>query len=154
MTVYLPAATGVAKPKSDQPAPPLHGNGRILVMDDEALIRDVLGAVLTSLGYTVAYASEGSEAIALYESTITAGKPFTALILDITIPGGMGGKEVVEHLRAVDPQVKAIVSSGYANDPIMADYAKYGFSGVMAKPYTVERVQEVLFRALQGNAVP
>jgi CheY-like chemotaxis protein len=105
--------------------------------------------MLTILGYEVACTSNGAEAVAAYQHARAAKQPFAAVILDITVPGGLGGKETIEYLRAIDPQVKALISSGYANDPIMANYAQYGFSGVITKPYTVERLQQALQRALQ-----
>ena len=77
-----------------------------------------------------------------------AGSPYLAVIMDITIPGGMGGKEAIKYLKEIDPQVKAIVSSGYANDPVMAQYKDYGFAGVLAKPYTLEALEDVLMTVL------
>lgn len=117
----------------------MNGNGKILVMDDEETIRSIVGDILQYLGYTVDFASDGEEAINLYSC-----KPYDAVILDLTIPGGMGGKEAIRHLLDIDPSVKAIVSSGYSNDPIMSDYTKYGFKGVIVKPYTIHEISSVL----------
>jgi DNA-binding NarL/FixJ family response regulator len=88
------------------------------------------------------------EATVAYQHAQAAGQPFAAVILDITVPGGVGGKEAMARLQAIDPQVKALISSGYANDPIMANFAQYGFSGVVTKPYTVERLKQALQRVL------
>ena len=115
-------------------------------------IRDVLVDMLTELGYQSQCAHDGAEAVALYQQAREAEQPFTAVLLDLTIPGGMGGKETIAHLQAMDPQVCAIVSSGYANDPLMADFRAYGFSGVISKPYTLEGLQEVLQRVIEARS--
>jgi PAS domain S-box-containing protein len=146
--IYLPASQQALVTTPDVPDSPLVGSGRILVMDDEEPIRELLSEMLTSLGYEADCTQDGTEAIALYQSGKAADQPFVAVILDITIPGGMGGKETLEHLRAIDPQVKALISSGYANDPIMANFAQYGFSGVVSKPYTAHRLSDALQRVL------
>ena len=90
--------------------------------------------------------------MAVYQRAQAAGRPFAAVILDYTIPGGMGGLETLAHLRAIDPQVVALLSSGYATGPVMVDWMHYGFSGVVAKPYTVNQLQKALHRALWGEA--
>jgi two-component system cell cycle sensor histidine kinase/response regulator CckA len=108
--------------------------GKILVMDDQENVREVSGGMLTHLGYQVEFATNGKEAIELYEKALEPGEPFDAVILDLTIPGDIGGREVVQMLRKINPEVKAIVSSGYSNDPIMADYRLYSFCGVIIKP--------------------
>ena len=147
--IYLPASLQplVVAPVAE--AVPLDGHGRILVMDDEAAIRDLLREILTNVGYTVDAACDGTEALALYQRAQAEGHPFRAVILDITIPGGMGGQETIARLRALDPQVIALISSGYATDPVLASYAQYGFDGVVAKPYTVQQVQMALQRVLR-----
>jgi CheY-like chemotaxis protein len=105
--------------------------------------------MLTSLGYTVEVAGDGTEALACFQRAQAEGQPFRAVILDNTIPGGLGGPDMIAHLRALDPQVKALISSGYATDPVMANYAQYGFDGVVPKPYTMQRVQQILQRVLR-----
>jgi CheY-like chemotaxis protein len=102
--------------------------------------------MLGRLGYEVEFAADGAAAIAGYSEATAAGRPFAAVILDLTIPGGMGGKETMETLLDIDPQIKAIVSSGYSDDPIMADFQKYGFSAVIAKPYRVAELSKILQR--------
>ncbi|WKZ32423.1 MAG: PAS domain S-box protein [Thermodesulfobacteriota bacterium] len=141
--VYLPASAG--KPvdaASDDTV--VKGAGRVLVMDDEELIRDVSGEMLKLLGYEAVFAVSGGEAIELFMKARDEGRPFDAVILDLTVPGGLGGMETMQKLKEIDPGVRAIVSSGYSKDPIMADYRKFGFSAVMAKPYRVAEFSKVV----------
>jgi PAS domain S-box-containing protein len=149
-TLCLPAVVGQVRPKKEMPPPAAVQKGRVLVMDDEEIIRDVTGKMLTRLGYEAMFARDGMEAIEAYWKAHTAGVPFDIVIMDLTIPGGMGGKEAIQRLREVDPQVKAIVSSGYSNDPVMANFAHYGFVDVMAKPYKIQDLSQVLHRVLKG----
>jgi CheY-like chemotaxis protein len=123
---------------------PITGKGRILVMDDEESILLLLSRMLERAGYQVELAKDGEETIRKYTAAREAGAPFAAVIMDLTIPGGMGGKEAVNKLREIDPEVKAVVSSGYSTDPIMADYRAYGFSGVVAKPYHAGELEKTL----------
>jgi len=126
----------------------MRGKGRILVMDDEASIRLLLSQMLTGSGYDVEPTKDGAEAVELYRKARESGQPFDAVILDLTVPGGMGGKEIIKKLLEIDPEVKAIVSSGYATDPIMSEYKKYGFSAVVTKPYSVSQMEETLHDVL------
>ncbi|MFQ5706959.1 MAG: PAS domain S-box protein [bacterium] len=119
-------------------------NGKVLIMDDEPAIRKSTERLLRHIGYEVELAQNGFEAIDLYKRARQDGHPFDAVILDLTIPGGMGGRETMQLLREVDPKVKGIVSSGYSNDPIMADYEKYGFQNFVAKPYRVDELRQKL----------
>ncbi len=148
--VYLPASSSalpleVPNHGSVGPRP---GTGRILVMDDEADIRFLVATMLEQLGYDVTTVPDGQAALDHYERSIAKGRPFDAFILDLTVPGGLGGVEVMEHLRQHDPTPRVIVSSGYANAPIMADYARFGFADMLTKPYRVEEISEVLDRVL------
>jgi two-component system cell cycle sensor histidine kinase/response regulator CckA len=124
------------------------GKGRILVMDDDAGVRQVAGKILTHLGYEVDFAMDGAEAIEKYQGARKAGQPFDLLIMDLTIPGGMGGKEALQTLLKIEPQTRAIVSSGYADDPIMTHYQEHGFSGVIKKPYKVSTFSHILHEVL------
>jgi len=138
--VYLPACAPGSAP-SGALEEPLARNGarrgRILVMDDEEMIRDVSGEMLRLLGYEAVCAADGEAAVELFKRAMEQGKPFDAVILDLTVTEGMGGLETMERLLEVDPGVRAIVSSGYSQDPIMSEYARHGFSAVIAKPYRV-----------------
>jgi CheY-like chemotaxis protein len=118
-------------------------------MDDEDVIRVMLSKQLSHLKYEVEIAGEGSEAIRLYERASRTGKPFDAVVMDLTISGGMGGKEAIKKLLEIDPEVRAIVVSGYANDPIMANYKKYGFSGVLPKPHEIRELDEALQKVIR-----
>jgi CheY-like chemotaxis protein len=127
------------------------GQGRVLLMDDEALIREVGHAMLEHLGYDAEVCGDGEEAIARYREARAGAHPFDAVILDLTVPGGLGGKDVLEAIRRFDPGVRAIVSSGYSNDPILADPVHWGFRAFLVKPYRVDDVARVLTEVM---AVP
>ncbi len=143
-TVYLHASAN--DPAQDDAGLENQGmdTGRVLVMDDEDILRELMQQVLTHLGYETVQARDGAEAIDLFKKAVDIGMPFDAVILDLTIPGGMGGKDVIKRLIEIDPGVRAIVSSGYSNDPVMADFKKYGFKGVMIKPYKGSELSKAL----------
>ena len=125
------------------------GKAKILLMDDEQIILDVTNEVLTFLGHDVQFAQDGAAAIELYKHEKEAGAPFDVVILDLSVPEGMGGKEAIEKLREYDPAVKAIVSSGYANDPAVTAYAEYGFSARLTKPYKITDLKATLEELLK-----
>jgi CheY-like chemotaxis protein len=149
--VYLPASTGEILPQGKMDEKPIMGRGRILVIDDEDIVTDLALEMLSSIGYKAAIARDGAEALELYRKARELGHPFNVVIVDLTIPGGIGGAEIVKKIAQVDPEVKAIASSGYSDDPIMSDFRKYGFSGVLAKPYRIRELSEVLHKVVNGT---
>jgi two-component system cell cycle sensor histidine kinase/response regulator CckA len=140
-TVYLPSSYSTVD-VTRQTIP--KGGGRILVMDDEQSIRRMVEDALTQFGYEVSAVEDGQAAIDLFSEAQTSGKAFDAVLLDLTIPGGMGGKEAMQHLRRLDPYVKAIVTSGYSDDPIMSDFQAYGFQAILVKPYKIVDLAKTL----------
>ncbi|MEW6095203.1 MAG: response regulator [bacterium] len=128
----------------------LKGKGKILLMDDEEDIQIVTCEILNYLGYEVEAVKDGVEVIKRYKKAKESNHPFDVVILDLIVPGMMGGKEVIQKLISIDPHVKAIVSSGYSNDPIMADFRKYGFSDVVAKPFEIKELSHALYKLING----
>jgi PAS domain S-box-containing protein len=146
--IYLPASEkslNGSKTDNDQL---VHGSGRILVMDDEEAILDMASALLSHFGYRSSVARDGEEAIALYMEAAARNDSFAVVIMDLTIPGGLGGKETIIRLHEIDPFVKAIVSSGYSTDPIVANFRQYGFVGILTKPYTAKEMSEIIKKVL------
>jgi PAS domain S-box-containing protein len=145
--LYLPASTQTAAPKPARKVAgkAVVGKARILVMDDEQGVRDIAGRMLSHLGYAdIEFAADGAAAIKMYKAAMKSGQPFNVAILDLTIAGGMGGEETIKKLLKIDPGARAIVSSGYADDPVMAGYKDYGFSGMVAKPYNLAELGKAL----------
>lgn len=149
--VYLPAVKTALSSKREPLAALLRPSGarrRVLVMDDEEMVRDTAEAILTELGYEPILSSGGLEALDIYARNMEAGHPIDLVIMDLTVQGGMGGAEAMSRLLAVDPGARAIVSSGYCNSPIMSDYEKYGFKSVLQKPYDVSEFSTAVKKAL------
>jgi PAS domain S-box-containing protein len=142
--IYLPASSQEYFQHPETEKKVVRGSGNILIMDDEQIVLDVVGAMLSSAGYSVACAQDGREMLDTYQKARSEGTPFDAVILDLTIPGGMGGKEAVGHLLHLDPRAKAIVSSGYSNDPVLADFGSFGFMGAVSKPFKFEDLCKVV----------
>ncbi|MGA1871904.1 MAG: PAS domain S-box protein [bacterium] len=148
--IYLPASEESIFTVQDEYKERLHhGKGKILLMEDYKNLREMVEEMLDSLGYEVESAENGDEAIALFKKAKEADQPFDAAILDLTIPGGMGGKEAIQQLRQIDPKIKAIVSSGYYRDPIMSEYKEYGFDGIIRKPYVITDLSEMLYKVIR-----
>jgi nitrogen-specific signal transduction histidine kinase/CheY-like chemotaxis protein len=150
--VYLPASDRSATSEEQQGDLPLDGKGRVLIVDDEDMVLDVASQMLRHIGYDAEAARDGDEAIALYKIALGSHRPFAAVIIDLTIPGGMGGKETIKELLEVDPHVRAVVSSGYSNDPIMGNFESFGFKGVVCKPYKVDEINAVLRQVIHNQA--
>jgi len=135
----------VARPTaSDREAVPVRPKPRVLLMDDEESIRRVVEIVLQRLGCEAVVVADGEAALREFEAGLASGRPIDLLILDLTIPGGMGGRQVMEAVRQRDPNVPAIVSSGYSNDPVLARFADYGFQAMVQKPYDVRQFAAVI----------
>lgn len=142
--ILLPASDADQATASAHDEKSIHaGKGKVLVMDDEDRVLKVAVEMLEILGYEVTTARDGRKALQLYETAMST-EPYDFVILDLTVPGGMGGEDTIRKLLELDPDVKALVSSGYANDPIMAEYSRYGFCGVIPKPYTIENLSRTL----------
>jgi signal transduction histidine kinase/ActR/RegA family two-component response regulator len=150
-TVDLPASLESPAPEPEAAAPARGGRERILVMDDEDALRNLLKATLTRLGYEVETARDGAEAIALFELAKAAGRDFDAVLLDLTVSGGMGGVETAARLKELEPSSKLIVSSGYSDAAVMSDFASYGFDAVIPKPWTAVEISKVFRGVLAGH---
>lgn len=149
--IYLPACADLMPETRQIPAQPVSGRGKVLIMDDEIAVAGTAAKMLGSLGYETAIAGEGGKAIELYLRAMESGQPYSAVIMDLTIPGGMGGRETIRRLREIAPDIRAIVSSGYPNDPVMLDYRKYGFCDLIAKPYKIADLSRAVHRVIQGG---
>jgi len=127
------------------------GNLRILVMDDEPMVLETIGEMLEALGHSAGLADSGEAVVRMYEEALEAGAPYDLLILDLTVPGGVGGEETLKILMSRYPGVKAFVSSGYSNNPIMANHERFGFVGVIAKPYHLEQLGDTILNYLAAE---
>ena len=143
--IYLPALKGskIGERQEDIPLQ-IKYSGKVLVMDDEEMIRSIAHEMLTHLGFHVVLAKDGAESIDFYKKEMETDTPFDFVIMDLTVPGGMGGKEAIKKILQIEPKVKVIVSSGYSNDPIMANFTDHGFSGAISKPFQLKNLQEVI----------
>ncbi|MDH3393525.1 MAG: ATP-binding protein, partial [Desulfobulbaceae bacterium] len=145
-TIYLPAS-GSKKPviteerKTSRLSP---GKKKILIMDDDEMIRELAESTFTHLGFDVVLAKDGEEAVNFYRETMGSDRPIDLGIMDLTIPGGMGGKEAVQKVLEIDPGAKVVVSSGYSNDPILAHYEDFGFKAALVKPYALKELTRII----------
>jgi PAS domain S-box-containing protein len=153
--VYLPAACiRVASPVVALPVPDVRHNGRVLLMDDDAAVSEVASDMLQSLGYTTTAAFHGQDAIDRVAAAEAQGAQYDLIILDLTVPGGMGGKETVPHLRALNPDLAIVVTSGYADNGVLSDYSKYGFDGVLPKPFSIADLRVTIEQTLVRRGLP
>ncbi len=125
--------------------------GKILIMDDDDSVLKIASKMLLRLGFNVDCAKNGEEAIMLIKEAMGKNDPFTTIIMDLTVPGGMGGKEAIKYIKEIAPDIKTIVSSGYSNDPVMANYLDYGFNGIIAKPYRFEEMGKLLYKIISSG---
>jgi CheY-like chemotaxis protein len=150
-SIYLPVSQQKAEKEKDASTKQFTGNAqKILLMDDEKIILDIAKEMLEYLNFQVETATDGEEAIKKYKKALDE-EPFEVVIMDLTVPGGMGGKEAINKLKEIDPKVTAIVSSGYSMDPVMANYKEFGFKGVLAKPFKIEDIMRVLNQIFNEN---
>jgi PAS domain S-box-containing protein len=145
-TLWLPASDKSLESDVRPEYPFLAGKGKILVMDDEEILRELAQDMLDMLGYECVTCKEGVQACELYSQALQTGKPFSVVIVDLTIPGGMGGLETMKRLLKMDPGVKVIVASGYSSDPVVASYKDYGFAAAVPKPFSIQQMA----RAIDG----
>jgi len=149
--IYLPTSDKVIKKVISKDKTDIKGSGNVLVVDDEKPIRNISKIILKGFGYKVETAKDGETAKKIYKKAIESNKPFDLVILDLTIPGGKGGKDIITELTAIDPNVKAVVSSGYSTDPVMANYREYGFVGRLEKPFRVDTLGRMI-KEIQSEA--
>ncbi|MFC1476471.1 PAS domain S-box protein [Fibrobacterota bacterium] len=147
-TIYLPASEEEFQREPEKQYELLEGKGKILVMDDEPIVCELLAGELDLLGYEVIVTQNGDEAVQAYKKELESGAKFDAVILDLTIPGGKGGKEIIKELQKISPDIKAVVSSGYSENPVIADPVKYGFRNAIQKPFKMEVLSQVLYDLL------
>jgi signal transduction histidine kinase/CheY-like chemotaxis protein len=152
--IDLPASHATPVPEAEAGTILRSGTGRLLVMDDEETIRQLLSTMLGRLGYDVVTAGDGAEALALYEHGQASGHKFDAVLLDLTVSGGMGGAETAARLKALDPAARLIASSGYADAPVMANFRAYGFDDVIPKPWALNQIGDVFRRVLTASNPP
>ena len=147
--IYLPASTPLQKPLSkDEVEVQTDIKARIMVMDDQEIVRETIESLLTQLGHESVMAADGVEAIRLYRESLSSERPIDLILMDLTIPGGMGGEEAVKEILRIDSEARVIVTSGYSNNPVMANYSQYGFCGAVIKPYRIGEVKRVIIKAL------
>ncbi len=149
-TIYLPASQEKQQAVYEEDIEVNgEGTGRIMIMDDEEMVRNVGQIMLEELGYNVVSAENGDEAVRLFQELQHTPDPIDLIIMDLTIPGGMGGKEAAQKILKIDPDAKIIVSSGYSNDPVLANFREYGFCSVIIKPYIIQDLRKAVSKALQ-----
>jgi two-component system cell cycle sensor histidine kinase/response regulator CckA len=142
--IYLPAVLEKIQEQELAVAPTEVCSAKVLIMDDEEMIREVTGNLMRALGHECEFAEKGESAVAMFKAARDGGCPFDLVLLDLTIRGGMGGAETIRELLAIDPEVKAIVSSGYSDDAVLSDYKNWGFKMFLKKPYKLEELQRAV----------
>ena len=149
--IFIPASTAFAPAAQPGESSIVTGDGRILLMDDDKIVLDVVGTMLKHLGNDFEVAEDGQKALDLYEKAMKSGSSFDLVLMDLVVPNGMGGYECIPKLLSLDPKAKVVVSSGYSNDPIMANYKKHGFTGILKKPYSLVELSRLVKQQLDDN---
>lgn len=150
ISFYLPASPEPPdETKGPEKTAPLTANGRVLVMDDEEMVRSLFGTALRRVGYETALAQDGEQSVELYQAAMNERRPYDAVILDLTVPGGRGGVDTIKKLLVIDPGVRAVVTSGYADDPVMLDFANYGFRSAIVKPCRIADIYRAIQEAMR-----
>ncbi|HWB60204.1 MAG TPA: ATP-binding protein, partial [Chthoniobacteraceae bacterium] len=154
-SIYLPASDKEVVGDKPNTQTPLTGSGKILIMDDEEVICELVNHTLSPIGYAVTETRDAASCVRQYAEAMLSGHPFDAVIMDLTIPGGVGGREAVKQLLEIDPNVRAIVSSGYATDPVMSRHREYGFCAMLAKPYEISDLAKIVHEVVgaKGEAL-
>ena len=153
-TIYLPVTGSPVSPAAASPMPyRCMQNCRILIMDDDELIRTMTVKALEKCGCSADFTDNGNDAIEFYKKARESGNPYDLVIMDLTIPGGMGGREAILILKKIDPDIKAVVSSGYSSDPVMSNPQKYGFDAGIAKPFKVDALYKIVGETMDRNTV-
>jgi CheY-like chemotaxis protein len=142
--IYLPAARKLSGGEKAPMPPSEPRHGRVLVMDDEEGVREVLGQTLEGMGHSAEMAEDGQKAIEFYKQAKRLGRPFDVVLLDLTIREGMGGQEAIQALLEIDPEVKAIAMSGYIDSPVILEPGRHGFKAALEKPFDAGKLQEIL----------
>jgi CheY-like chemotaxis protein len=149
--IYLPAARKLSDGEKRPAAAVVPRHGRVLVMDDEEAVREVLGQMLEGMGHSAELAADGQEAIEIFKKAKSLGRRFDVVILDMAVREGMGGQEAIQALLKIDPGVKAIAMSGYIDNPVMLEPERHGFKEAMEKPFDARKLQEILSRVMGGS---
>jgi two-component system cell cycle sensor histidine kinase/response regulator CckA len=148
-STYLPASENIPQTEiTAEPQPGFNGRGRILLMDDDEAVLSAASQMIRLMGFSLEVARNGAEAIDLYKKAKEDNHPFDVVIMDLTVPGGMSGKEAILRLLQFDPEVRAVVSSGYSTDKAIAEYKRYGFKAAIVKPYNIQNLKEVLGKVM------
>ena len=150
-TIHLPACDEVLPDMEPLDQPLIQQTGHVLVMDDDRAVRLITGRMVRQLGFDVTEADHGARAIEIYEEHLQRGENIDLVIMDLTVPEGMGGLETVRKLLEIDPRCRAIVSSGYSNDPVMGNHRDYGFKAALVKPFDLRHLSQVLNRVLNHS---
>lgn len=149
--IYSGCSGPITANKDTGNEPSNSGKSRVLVMDDDEDIRTLLGLVLSEFGYLVELAEDGARAVELYKKAGEEGRPFDAVMMDLNVPGGMGGEEAIKKLLKINPQVKAVLASGHTRDPVILNYGQYGFCACITKPFDIFKLLDLLDNLIKGE---